>query len=107
MYGQAVWSCPRDAGVNPRVKSPGGRWQKSPLHRGEHGAAARTIVQGMPDRFGSPVVTMLVCFFHLHARLRVRRAPGIPCALCYPRVTLAKPGRKIAPRECRALFFEA
>jgi hypothetical protein len=27
------------------------------------------------------VVTMLVCFFILHARLRVHRAPGIPCAL--------------------------
>src|SRR5882724_2723239 len=25
---------------------------------------------------------MLVCFFHLHARLRVRLAPGFPCALC-------------------------
>jgi hypothetical protein len=25
---------------------------------------------------------MLVCFFILHARLRARRAPGIPCALC-------------------------
>jgi hypothetical protein len=29
------------------------------------------------------VVTMLVCFFILHARLRARRAPGIPCALCF------------------------
>jgi hypothetical protein len=27
------------------------------------------------------VVTMLVCFLFLHARLRVHRAPGIPCAL--------------------------
>ena len=27
------------------------------------------------------VVTMLVCFFILHARLRAHRAPGIPCAL--------------------------
>jgi len=29
---------------------------------------------------GVTVVTMLVCFFHLHARLRARWAPGIPCA---------------------------
>src|ERR1700722_2969521 len=29
------------------------------------------------------VVTTLVCFFHLHARLRAQRAPGIPCALCF------------------------
>jgi hypothetical protein len=27
------------------------------------------------------VVITLVCFFHLHARLRVHRAPSIPCAL--------------------------
>jgi len=29
------------------------------------------------------VVTMLVWFFHFHARLRVHRAPGFPCALCF------------------------
>jgi len=34
----------------------------------------------MPGGTGVTVVTMLVCFFHLHARLRAHRAPGIPCA---------------------------
>ena len=34
----------------------------------------------MPGESGVTVVTMLVCFFILHARLRVHRAPGIPCA---------------------------
>ena len=29
-YGQAVWSCPRDAGVNPRVESPGGTVANKP-----------------------------------------------------------------------------
>jgi hypothetical protein len=28
-----------------------------------------------------PVVDLLVCFFILHARLWVQRAPGFPCAL--------------------------
>ena len=28
-YGQAVWSCPANAGDNSRVESPGGRWQNS------------------------------------------------------------------------------
>src|SRR5262249_27480282 len=28
-HGQAVWSCPANAGDNPRVEEPGGRWQKS------------------------------------------------------------------------------
>jgi len=54
-YGQAVWSCPRDAGVNPRVTSPGGRWQKSPLHRGEHGAAAKPSCRECRSVFGTPV----------------------------------------------------
>src|SRR5579863_5684900 len=35
----------------------------------------------MPGYSGGPVVTMLVCSFILHARLRVQRAPGIPHAL--------------------------
>jgi hypothetical protein len=35
----------------------------------------------MPGDSGVTVVTTLVCFFHLHARLRAHRAPGIPCAL--------------------------
>src|SRR6266446_936228 len=31
---------------------------------------------------GVPVATTLVCLLHIsHARLRVHRAPGIPCAL--------------------------
>ena len=35
----------------------------------------------MPGETGVTVVIMLVCFLILHARLRVHRAPGIPCAL--------------------------
>src|SRR5213079_2888982 len=48
----------------------------------------------MPGEAGGPVVTTLVCSFHLsHARLRVQRAPGIPCALCYrgPKKNSRKP----------------
>jgi hypothetical protein len=37
----------------------------------------------MPGETGVTVVTTLVCFFISHARLRARRAPGIPCALCF------------------------
>src|SRR5436309_4672729 len=40
----------------------------------------------MPGVTGVTVVTMLVCFFILHARLRAHRAPGIPCALFNSRV---------------------
>src|SRR5215212_8259859 len=41
----------------------------------------KTIARGMPGVSGVTVVTMLVCFFHLHMRLRAHRASGIPCAL--------------------------
>jgi hypothetical protein len=54
---------------------------RKPDHRREHEGNRNAIAQGMPDRFGEPVVTTLVCFLYLHARLRVREAPGIPCAL--------------------------
>src|SRR6478672_4555766 len=50
-------------------------------HREEREVSRKTIARGMPGRSGVTVVTMLVCFFHLHARLRAHRAPGIPCAL--------------------------
>src|SRR5258708_37695854 len=52
-----------------------------PGHRGEHEVSRKTIARGMPGRSGVTVVTTLVCFFISHARLRVHRAPGIPCAL--------------------------
>src|SRR3982750_2032478 len=52
-----------------------------PDHRGEPEGNRKTIARGMPGVSGVTVVTMLVCFFILHARLRAHRAPGIPCAL--------------------------
>jgi hypothetical protein len=92
-YGQAVWSRPLDAGVKfieMRFRPCGRsaeidkrRWLTSPTHRGERGAAAKTIAQGVPDRFGQPVATMPEWFFIFHPGLRVRPAPGIPCALCF------------------------
>jgi hypothetical protein len=54
---------------------------KKPDHREEHEGNRNTIAQGMPECFGLPVVTLLVCSLFLHTRLRVRKTPGIPCAL--------------------------
>src|SRR5258706_12176640 len=56
-----------------------------PGHRGEREVSRKTIARGMPGRSGVTVVTTLVCFFISHARLRVHRAPGIPCALYFRR----------------------
>src|SRR4051795_3593527 len=62
----------------------------------------------MPDCSGEPVVTTSCAFSFLHARPRVQRAPGIPCALSI-RAVDAKLGR-IAPRErggvCLDWLFE-
>jgi hypothetical protein len=44
----------------------------------------KAIACGNAGCSGGPVVTTLVCFFISRARLRVHRAPGIPCALYYP-----------------------
>src|SRR5947209_4177278 len=51
-------------------------------HRGELEVSRKTIAQGRPECFRW--TCMLVCAFlkmHLHARPRVQRAPGLPCAL--------------------------
>jgi hypothetical protein len=78
---------------------------KKLVHRGDHGAAVQTIAQGVPDRFGQPVVTMPVWFFLSHPGLRVRPAPGIPCALCSGRdEVLGMTRTQFAPRECGGLF---
>src|SRR5438067_9439215 len=57
------------------------RWQTSPVTGKSAKETVKTIARGMPGCSGVTVVTMLVCFFILHARLRAHRAPGIPCAL--------------------------
>src|SRR5437762_10092153 len=57
------------------------RWQQSPVTGKSTKETVKTIARGMSGCSGEPVVTMLVCFFILHARLRAHRAPGIPCAL--------------------------
>jgi hypothetical protein len=85
-----------------------------PGHRGEHEAADKTIARGMSGETGVTVVTTLVCFFILHARLRAHRAPGIPCALfiedaMFPGKTRAKRRGEIAkprPRTCGCLRTE-
>src|SRR5204863_6053650 len=53
----------------------------------------------MPDCSGEPVVTTSCAFYFLHARLRVQRAPGIPCALCFGGQLLAQLGRIHAARS--------
>jgi hypothetical protein len=53
------------------------------------------------------VVTTLVCsLHHLHARLRVHWAPGIPHALCFLGERFPVQLGRFASRECGAVFDE-
>ena len=78
---EVVWFRRLDAGVKLVRGISLATVTTKPDHRGERDISRKTIARGMPDDLGVTVVTTLVCFFILHARLRVHRAPGIPCAL--------------------------
>jgi hypothetical protein len=72
---------------------------KKPDHRGEHEISRKPLRAGMPGVSGGPVVTTLVCFLLLHARLRVHRAPGIPHALYFRGEGLLHNSGAPAPRD--------
>jgi len=55
-YGQAVWSCPLDAGVKFAEMISERRWLTSPRHRGDHGAAGKPSCRECRSDFGEPVV---------------------------------------------------
>src|SRR6185437_14531862 len=57
----------------------------------------------MPGESGVTVVTMLVCFFISHTRLRAQRAPGIPCPLSLGRGRIMHSSGVQAPRECEGV----
>jgi hypothetical protein len=70
-----------------------------PGHRGEYGVTVKTIAQGNAGCAGEPVVTTLVCSFISHARLRVQRAPGFPCALVFRAKDFRQKLGRMASRE--------
>jgi hypothetical protein len=73
-----------------------------PGRRGEREVSRKTIACGNAGCSGGPVVTTLVCFIYLHARLRVHWAPGIPHAL-FGRKIHAQLGR-LMPRDRGGIF---
>ena len=62
----------------------------------------------MPGVSGVTVVTNACAFYHLHTRLRVHRAPGIPCALFLrDSADEMQNSGAFVPRECEVcLLFE-
>jgi hypothetical protein len=97
--GEVVWSWRSDAGAKFAGLNESGdrRWQPSMVTGESTKDTVKTIAQGRPD---DPARTCgyAACFFAARGPW-VRRAPGLPCALCLRRDTFdASPGR-FASRE--------
>jgi hypothetical protein len=60
-----------------------GWWQESPITRESTKEAVKTIRAGKAGLFRRACGDLLACFLILHARLRVRKASGFSCALCF------------------------
>src|ERR1700674_4069868 len=77
---------------------------RKPGHRGEHGISRNPLRRESRSASAGPVCSCAFFCAFLHARSRVQRAPGFPCALLFfQRVAIdAKLGR-IAPREREAV----
>ena len=60
-YGQAVWSCPANAGDKLRndLRGDGGNKAGSP---GRSRSSRKTIAQGVPCDFGVPVLSLRAYF---------------------------------------------
>jgi hypothetical protein len=72
---------------------------KARSHRGERGISRKPSRREC-RRKRLTCGDLLVCFFHSHTRLRVRLAPGIPCALLSFEGNVRHNSDAIAPREC-------
>ena len=97
--GEVVWSWRRDPGVKPRGKSHAGDGGKKGRFTGESTKQSLKPLRGESRVVpAEPVVTTLVCFSLSHTRLRVRSAPGFPCALCGSEGQRDGPGENL-PRE--------
>ncbi len=98
--GEVVWFWHLDADAKLRGTVRVTTVTKSPITGKSAKESVKTIVQGRPDVLGVPVVTKLACFFISHARLRVRLAPGFPCALRSRKANRPCMARALsAPRE--------
>jgi hypothetical protein len=74
----------------------------SPIPRGEHGVSRKAIAQGVPDRFGEPVVTLLVgrLPFSAHEAAGALSARHSLRPLHREGRNSCKARAQIAPREC-------
>jgi hypothetical protein len=99
--GEVVWSGYPDAGIKlaMMLRITPTTVAKEPGRRGEHEVSRNTIRAGKAGLFRRTCGDELVCFLPLHTRLRVRKTPGLPCALRFrKRLRDADLGRKRAAR---------
>jgi hypothetical protein len=84
------------------------RWQKSPVTGESTKETVKTIAQGRPGYSGELSGDYArVLYLFLHARLRVHRAPGFPCALFFIRGTnFWLSSGEIAPRGREAVSLD-
>ena len=104
--GEIAWSWRPDAGVKfSRTSFSGMTVARKPGHRGERGVNRNPSRRESRIASAEPVCSCAFSCALLHARPRVQRAPGFPCALLLlSRAAIdAKLGR-IAPRECGRVF---
>jgi hypothetical protein len=88
------------AALRPKRIHPFATVAKEPEHRGERRVSRKAIAQGMPDDSALPDELVGVFLFSPRG-LRVRPAPGIPCALFTSKgARLSQNPGAIAPREC-------
>ena len=98
--GKSVWSRSPDAGINPQVKGPGGtvakksRTPRRARHKPQNHCAGKA---GMCRR--TCITRVRFALSTWHTRLRVRRASGFPCALCFRGTRTRHSPGGIAPRE--------
>ncbi len=77
---------------------------RKPDPRGEHEGNRKTIAQGMPDRFGGPVVTNSCAFYFAHEAAGEPNARHSLRPLALEDVTKSDHPGAFASRECEALF---
>jgi hypothetical protein len=70
--GEDVWSWRLEVGVKPAELSAGDGVKQNLITGESTEETVNHRVRECRDDSGGPVVTTLVCFLHLHARLRVR-----------------------------------
>jgi hypothetical protein len=100
-YGQAVWSRLPDAGDKLAKMICERRGLTSPVPRGEHGAAEKTIAQGMPGSFRRTLGDYARMLFSSCIRgCGCSWRPAFPAPSSIEDAMLRKaPDAKIAPRE--------